>query len=1086
MTRSEANAGGGVPTPSVFMRGRRPTLYSDSLAESAAPLTREAFEYRLHTLTARSEEAQFQRFAHALLEVEVCPNLIPQTGPTGGGDSKVDSETYAVADALAGRWWSGTAREAASEDWAFAISAMQDWRKKARRDVDSVLASGRTYSRIHFVTNQFVKDKDRATVEKELTKRAGGIPVRIFDRTWLVQSVFDHEHWPIAERELGLPAARAKSAGAMGPHDADRARQLAAVEAELADPARFTNSPVQLAQAWLTSALLARGLGRARDEVDQRFDRAIEAARRSQNARCHRRMLYQKTWTSYWWYDDYAAVIGGYDAIEALLDDDTNAWDLEQLANLYTLLNSAERHGWLPKGSAALDARRGRLLAQLERLAGRRSHPTDAAWAWTQQLNLNFLADPSNPQVHGETVKGFRSLLREVERLPDYPVESLCDVISVFTEFPFSIDGLDAVADGAGELVGKRLGAQAQARQLLDRATHKVKNHAPEDALRLLGRAISLLNRQPSRQLYLEGAWIAAQAHGDVGLFCAARAHLLLGLNRSLRSVVEDAEVSGDSLSFAMRMAWVELAAGRLPLMLEALQYADVMAAALDLPETGTRAYLSERQDLEFLLARAIAGSKPADAEAIRLAPAVLGERQLHFAQQVALAVLGHPQDSLLELTDGMDLAELQAIPWPEDLGAIDWEGATTGTIRSCVTGCEVTASALPTQEARSLAMATLAALEGFAATAFSDLLLPRNDRFFLMIDDSQRFEGLTTAVGEDECGDPQLRLSFARGSLATYSTSKRFHAAAVEAVANLIGHVCAPGARSDLERMFKQDAVGDRSFGLLAAVALDDTSSDAPTLEALMPDNGERADLVGTGRFQAPPAPIATPGVGEGQVEADGPFALEVNHRRTRMLGAINNPVWERAGWSGVGFSQAPDGAPEIHLMFRNAEAAAKILRGWHRRVAERNADDILRVAILTDIDKAHRSHYRFGIAPAAAGPKGDAMLMIAVRTNTMEPDSSKNLDAFLAAFAQHGRFRLGVAAAPPDPRIPFAPLDIEPIELTRVEIKAAWQIEVGEPMFGMILRPDDDPYVPDTVASPDELPVMQLIDARKRRRGR
>ena len=97
-----------TPTPSAFMRGRRPTLYSDSLVESRAALTRPEFEYQLQTITARSEEAQFQRFIHALLEVEVCPNLIPQTGPTGGGDSKVDAETYAVADAIAERWWSGS------------------------------------------------------------------------------------------------------------------------------------------------------------------------------------------------------------------------------------------------------------------------------------------------------------------------------------------------------------------------------------------------------------------------------------------------------------------------------------------------------------------------------------------------------------------------------------------------------------------------------------------------------------------------------------------------------------------------------------------------------------------------------------------------------------------------------------------------------------------------------------------------------------------------------------------------------------------------------------------------------------------
>lgn len=1081
----------GPVTPSAFMQRRRPSLFSDTLVESTEPLTRDAFEYRLQTITARSEEAQFQRFVHALLEVEVCPNLIPQTGPTGGGDSKVDTETYAVADAIAERWWSGAAREAANEQWAFAISAMQDWRQKARKDIDNVLASGRAYQRIHFVTNQFVKDKDRAKVEKDLTRRADNIPVRIFDRTWIVQAVYDHDHWPIAERELGLPATRSKTAGAIGPLDAGRARQLAAVEAEIADPARFANNPVQLALAWLTSALLARGLGRAREEVDQRFDRAIEAARRSGNARSLRRMLYQKVWTAYWWFEDYMAVIGGYDSIEALLDEDANSWDMEQLTNLYTLLLSAEMHHWLPVGAATLEARRERLHRRLQRLSTRRSHPTDAAWARTHLLHLNFLADPQSPQQHQETIRGFQTLLKEVERLPEYPVESLCEIISVFAQFPFTIEGLDAIADRAGELVGQRLGAQAQARQLLDRAAHKVGQKAPEDALRLLGRATSLLQRQPSRELYLEGAWICAQAYCDVGLFCAARAHLLLGLNRSLRSVVEDAKVSGDSLGFALRLAWVELAAGRLPLMLEALHYADIMTGALDLSDKSKTAYLSERQDLEILLSRSIAGSALVDAEAVRAAPAALSSRHLLVAEQVALALLGHPQEALKAMTDGVDLAALQAVPWPADVGPIDWESGMTGNIRSQILGCELTATGIATKEARSLAMAIFAALEAFAATAFADRLTPRNDRLLLMLDDSQHARSLSVSIDEDECGDPVVRLGYARGTLSAYAAANEFHKKVVEVVANIIGYVCTPGARTDLERMFSQDAVHDRAFGLLSACTLDDTSLESPTLEALRPPDSMAAELIDRGLFQPAVVAAARPSIWHGEMSADEPPAntLKFHHRHTRWVGVINDPLWNRAGWKGLGFALAPDNVPEVYLMFRDADAAAKILRGLHRRVDGRDADQILRVAMITDVDKNHRAHYRVGIAPAETGSVTDATetLMIIVRSNTMEPEHSTNLDTFLAAFGQHGRFRLGVAAAPADPRFPFSPLDVAPIELTQLEIKAAWQIETNEVMFGMMLHPDDDPYIPPEIQASAELPVMHLIEAvRGRRRPR
>jgi hypothetical protein len=384
--------------------------------------------------------------------------------------------------------------------------------------------------------------------------------------------------------------------------------------------------------------------------------------------------------------------------------------------------------------------------------------------------------------------------------------------------------------------------------------------------------------------------------------------------------------------------------------------------------------------------------------------------------------------------------------------------------------------------------MAIFAALEGFAATAFADRLAPGNDRLLLMLDDSQNRRSLSVSIDEDECGDPVVCLGFARGTLSAYATTNEFHKKVVEVVANVIGHVCSPGARIDLERMFSQDAVHDRAFGLLSACALDDTSLESPTLDALRPPDSKAAELVDGGRFQPPVVAAGGPGIWHGEVRTDEPPAhvLKFHHRHTRRVGAINDPLWNRAGWQGVGFAWVPASVPEMYLMFRNADAAAKILRGWHRRIDGRDADQILRVAIITDVDKGHRAYYRVGIAPAEAGPVTDATetLMIAVRSNTMTPEHSTNLGAFLAAYAQLGRFRLGVAAAPADPRFPFSPLDLAPIELTQLEIKAAWQIEANEPMFGMMLRPDDHPCIPPTIETPTELPVMRLIEAARGRR--
>src|ERR1700683_5699740 len=125
-------------TPNQFMRARRPERFSDSVASDEPILDRSILEHHLSTLTNRSQETAFATFARHLAEREVCPNLLPQTGPTGGGDSKVDSETYPVAEEIAARWYEANSQPAATEHWAFAFSTKKAWKPKLKSDLASI------------------------------------------------------------------------------------------------------------------------------------------------------------------------------------------------------------------------------------------------------------------------------------------------------------------------------------------------------------------------------------------------------------------------------------------------------------------------------------------------------------------------------------------------------------------------------------------------------------------------------------------------------------------------------------------------------------------------------------------------------------------------------------------------------------------------------------------------------------------------------------------------------------------------------------------------------------------------------------
>ncbi|HHT9138331.1 MAG TPA: hypothetical protein ACFYEK_13950 [Candidatus Wunengus sp. YC60] len=157
-----------IPNPREWMRARHPDLFSDTRVDDAPRLPKAVFEYHLDTLTSRKQEYEFEHFCRKLAEKEICPNLRVQTGPTGGGDSKVDTETYQVAEEIA-------------ERWAFAFSAKKAWKPKVKADVDNILSTSRDYKRIYFFTNQFVRDKERSAQEDALCKHSG-TPVHIIDR----------------------------------------------------------------------------------------------------------------------------------------------------------------------------------------------------------------------------------------------------------------------------------------------------------------------------------------------------------------------------------------------------------------------------------------------------------------------------------------------------------------------------------------------------------------------------------------------------------------------------------------------------------------------------------------------------------------------------------------------------------------------------------------------------------------------------------------------------------------------------------------------------------------------------------------
>lgn len=75
-----------IKDPYSYYRELRPYFFSDSTIECS--LTKEVFEYQLEKLSADMKQDEFENFTRQLACRLITPNLIPQTGPTGGAMEK--------------------------------------------------------------------------------------------------------------------------------------------------------------------------------------------------------------------------------------------------------------------------------------------------------------------------------------------------------------------------------------------------------------------------------------------------------------------------------------------------------------------------------------------------------------------------------------------------------------------------------------------------------------------------------------------------------------------------------------------------------------------------------------------------------------------------------------------------------------------------------------------------------------------------------------------------------------------------------------------------------------------------------------
>lgn len=1007
--------------PSQFMRQWRPEVYSDTKDRVSYLLESKLVEYCLDSVTSRNEMHDFEIFCRKLCERTICPNLMPSTGPEGGGDSKADTETYPVAEEIAELTYVGYTA-ASQERWAFAFSAKKTWASKIRSDVAGIIATERSYAKIICITAQFAPAKKRAALEDELTSTYG-VRVSILDRSWIVEQVTERAHGDLAHHYLHV-GEEVVDSRRLGPTDYSRSQQLEDIEEALARPEAFVGMEMQRATEALVAAELSRNLERPRTETEGRLERAIRMAERYGTDRQKLEAHYEKLWTAFWWFDDIAMMNNGYGAFEQMALGTDHARNLELLCNLAQLLFNSVIHGHLAPEEAQLDERVGRLRDRLAVMAAETERPNHALEARTSLLLLDVNSAMFDRDTERLSLlwRQFSEVISQARGLGEFAADRLRRLIEAFGYVSAGDPGYATLVDELAEFIAERTGEAQGALVLLQRA--KQLNFKDNfEMIRLLGKAARQLTKKEYAEALIEATSLLALAYRSAGLLWAARASCVFSIASIFVVAEEDHDLPASIIPTLMILAWVTVELRHLPDFLETVQLIQGCRTSLPLDEPSQERVAKRIMDLDLVFASRLLNFSETDLSELTHMPEVFERLGLVHSRNALLYAMGHelklrregsiPADEPAQkVAEFFSLLASQPAADNSDFPLLFNEGHRQRLV-SRVQGILIAVEHPCTEISIPAAEAIIGVIEAVFATILSLKIAAHTERFTIVLQESAELSVPESSLNPDDMiATVKWPTSVAVGSHAKAQEIQLF---LTQLAASILATTCyVPDVKVLLQKLFASEAAPDRVALIVAA------SNSRQRLFnhrfSRMSKWSELADTEFALEDERPKIKRVTlksrSDDGANVDQEANPLSTLRDHRHVGVRSVIDVHLWNRAGWHGAAFLGFPPGSPpELALLFTDREAAAKIFSHWRERFGGEDRAEEIHLAVIRGISLQNPAHYRVFITSSRQSsdesPEGMTYSIVS-RMITMEVANDANLNRFLADYRREGAYQL------------------------------------------------------------------------------
>ena len=1069
-------------TPSEFYKMRRPEYFSDSETIYESQLLREHLAYELNLITTNQKQDEFETLCRRLAEKFVTPNLIPQVGPTGGGDGKTDSETYPVSESISNRWFVPENGWSKGEKWAFAISAKATWKSKAKGDVKKIVETGREYTKAYFMTNQTPSSKKKKDAQDEFEKEFN-IEVVILDGEWILEKIYTNDLVDLAVDSLNLSSTFKNKRTSVGQNDAYRIRKLDELEEKISNSQRYFEYDFQLVEDAIESAILSRMLEKSRDEIEGKFDRAIRFCKKTNNKKQWLRIHYQKAWTYMNWYDDYSSFIKEYKSLKAYISEDSSFSEVELYNNLFNLLRGLDASGNcdLLKFNIIIEEEKTQFINLLNRLEKNKQKPSTSLIAGTYKSIQNLMDSISEGIDPKEQLVVLSQYLSKSKGHMDFPFDSFKTILEELgSHFP-NHQEFDNLIDCIASLSEKRNSELSAGETFLKRGGQKLFAGYNKESIIYFGKAVMKLAKEESQNgMYLSLIGLT-QAYSAIGLIWASNNCLISASSIAFKSWYEKGVINERIYSCVKQLAINELFIGRIPSFLIWHELFQVISKQIEINEDENDIPSYELMDACFAVRLLNTDSKKDDL--LAYLPDVLENQTLWLTQNACLYKLGHI-DLILSDFKGIDIIDETGLDTHFELVAnqpfvnqiIHETNFLSGSeikISSIILGCKFNIKFKKDNELLLASETFLAFFESFLATSLTDVcpntesinikLIKNPNVEFINFSNKESSSEYIVEINEfnfsqkSNDGIWNSMLEFASNLLATNFVmqdpkkylEKLFAKEEIHERLSLIFE----------HRNFTVNILGDKSKYFFGDW-VDNTSLKEYPFKRKKPisfDLKEQEVKTENNETKFDPSNVA--------------------HNKRTVFSIIDTTVWDKAKWKGFGFFGDSSGLG-IFLAYEDENAGKKIFDNWIKKVGKVDKDEQIKITIIKGVDKANPFWYRVHISSNIGDKefKSGNLFISASRFHEMNANSSTNLVNLINGYKTIKQYRLCPAKIIDIKTGKIEPYFDKAILKKELHIKNAW--EIGEhDLDNVVIKKGDSPIIP---KSEKDAPVLKVLQSK------